>query len=277
MCGIAGWIDSAGVDPAVMDRALATLRRRGPEGRGAWMSPDRSVILGHRRLAILDPSVRGEEPSVAPDGRSAFIHNGELYNFRDLRRDLESRGEVFVSESDGEVAHRLLRRDGPGSLDRIEGMFALALWNETDRTLLLARDRIGIKPLYYVSLSSGLAFASEPKALLQLPGMAARLDPDALSDFLSYGYVPFDRSLFAGIRKLPPAHRLIFDAVAGRFEVERYWRLEPRAVRDDPEELRSRLDDAVTSHLVSDVPVGAFLSGGLDSTTVVSRAAPGAS
>jgi asparagine synthase (glutamine-hydrolysing) len=273
MCGIAGWISSDGVDPSALDRALAALNRRGPDGSGAWMSPDRRVILGHRRLAILDPSARGEEPSIAPDRRSAFIHNGELYNFRDLRRDLESRGEVFVSESDGEVAHRLLRRDGPGSLVRIEGMFALALWNETDRTLLLARDRIGIKPLYYVRLAGGFAFASEPKALLQLPGMSARLDPEALSDFLSYGYVPFDRSLFAGIRKLPPAHRLIYDAAAGRLAVERYWSLEPREVRDDAEELRSRIDEAVTSHLVSDVPVGAFLSGGLDSTTVVSRAA----
>jgi asparagine synthase (glutamine-hydrolysing) len=272
MCGIAGWVDSAGIDPAVMERALATLNRRGPDGSGVWMSPDRRVVLGHRRLAILDPSVRGEEPSVAPDRRSAFIHNGELYNFRDLRRDLESLGEVFVSESDGEAAHRLLRRDGPASLARIEGMFALALWNEDDRTLLLARDRIGIKPLYYVSLPAGFAFASEPKALLQLPDLAARLDPDALSDFLSYGYVPFDRSIFSGIRKLPPAHRLVYDAGTRRLALERYWSLEPIAVRDDADELRSRLDRAVTSHLVSDVPVGAFLSGGLDSTTVVSRA-----
>jgi asparagine synthase (glutamine-hydrolysing) len=274
MCGIAGWIDSEGVNPAVMDRALATLNRRGPDGSGSWMSPDRRVILGHRRLAILDPSDRGEEPSVAPDRKSAFIHNGELYNFRDLRQMLESLGEVFVSESDGEVAHRLLRREGPSALARIEGMFALALWNEGDRTLLLARDRIGIKPLYYASLPGGLAFASEPKALLELPSLAARLDPDALSDFLSYGYVPFDRSLFAGVRKLPPAHRLTYHAGTGSLSVERYWSLEPLAVRDDAEELRSRLDQAVTSHLVSDVPVGAFLSGGLDSTTVVSRAAP---
>src|SRR5258706_1033089 len=273
MCGIAGWMDSAGVDPFVMDRAVATLNRRGPDGSGVWMSADRRVVLGHRRLAILDPSIRGEEPSVAPDGRSAFVHNGELYNFRELRRGLESLGEVFGSESDGEVAPRLLRRDGPDSLAAIEGMFALALWNASDRTLLLARDRIGIKPLYYVSLPGGFAFASEPKALLQLPGLAARLDPDALSDFLSYGYVPFDRSIFSGIRKLPPAHRLLYDAETGRVALERYWSLEPHAVDDDVQELRSRLDRAVTSHLVSDVPVGAFLSGGLDSTTVVARAA----
>src|SRR5262249_29672102 len=208
MCGIAGWIDSGGIDPAAMDRALESLNRRGPDGSGTWINPNRTVILGHRRLAILDPSVLGEEPSIAPDGKSAFVHNGEIYNFRKLRGDLESRGESFRSESDGEVAHRLLRRDGPDGLARIDGMFALALWNEPSRTLLLARDRIGIKPLYYARLPGGFAFASEPKAILRLPGIAARLDPDSLSDFLSYGYVPFDRSLFAGIRKVPPAHRL---------------------------------------------------------------------
>jgi asparagine synthase (glutamine-hydrolysing) len=273
VCGIAGWISSEGIDPAALDRALATLNRRGPDGSGTWTSPDRRAILGHRRLAILDPSFRGEEPSVSPDGQSSFIHNGEIYNFRSLRRDLESLGEVFVSESDGEVAHRLLRLEGIGAVERIEGMFALALWNQRDRTLLLARDRIGIKPLYYVSPPGGFAFASEPKALLQIPGISARLDPEALSDFLSYGYVPFDRSLFSGIRKLPPAHRLTYDVVTGRIDVKPFWKLERRQVRDDVEELRSRLAGAVTSHLVSDVPVGAFLSGGLDSTTVVSLAA----
>ena len=273
MCGIAGWIDSGGIDPAAMDRALESLNRRGPDGSGTWISPNRTVILGHRRLAILDPSIRGEEPSVAPDGASAFIHNGEIYNFRRLRGDLESRGEAFASESDGEVVHRLLRREGIAGLERIEGMFALALWSEKTQTLLLARDRIGIKPLYYAKLPRGFAFASEPKAILRLPGVAARLDPDSLSDFLSYGYVPFDRSLFAGIRKLPPAHRLTYDAASGRVEVAPFWTLERRDVRDDPEELRSRLEEAATSHLVSDVPVGAFLSGGLDSSTVVACAA----
>ncbi len=273
MCGIAGWIQSGGIEIAIMDRALATLARRGPDGSGTWVSPDRRVVLGHRRLAILDTSPRGEEPSVSPDGWSAFIHNGEIYNFRSLRRQLEARGESFVSQSDGEVAHRLLRRDGAGALPSIEGMFALALWNEASRTLLLARDRIGIKPLYYASLPGGFAFASEPKAILRLPRLAARLNPEALSDFLAYGYVPFDRSIFEGIRKLPPAHRLLFDAASGRIEVSPFWALEAATVPADVEELRSRLDAAVESHLVSDVPVGAFLSGGLDSSTVVSRAA----
>ena len=272
MCGIVGWIDRDRVEPDAVERALLTLNRRGPDGSGRWVGPDARAVLAHRRLAILDPSVRGEEPSVAPDGASAFIHNGEIYNFRELRRELEAAGERVLSDSDGEVAHRLLRREGPAAVSRLEGMFALALWDEGAGRLLLARDRLGIKPLYWTRIGAGFAFASEPKALLALPGVTARLDPDALSDFLSYGYVPLDRCLFAGIRKLPPAHRLLFDASEGTLSIEAFWRLERRAVTDDPEELRGLLDSAVRSHMLSDVPVGAFLSGGLDSTTVVARA-----
>jgi asparagine synthase (glutamine-hydrolysing) len=273
MCGISGWVDSGGIDPERFGRALEALASRGPDGQAHWIGRDLCVVLGHRRLAILDTSVRGIEPSVAPDGLSAFVHNGEIYNFRQLRRQLEARGERFVSESDGEVAHRLLRREGLAGLDRLDGMFALAFWEESAGRLLLARDRIGIKPLYYARLPRGLAFASQASALLELPDLAARVDSEALSDFLAYGYVPFDRCLFAGIRKLPAAHRLTYEAGSGRLEIAPYWRLERQSVRDDPEELRERLDRAVTSHLVSDVPVGAFLSGGLDSTVVVSRAA----
>jgi asparagine synthase (glutamine-hydrolysing) len=273
MCGIFGWISSERIELSAVERALGTLARRGPDGSGVWSSPDGRSSLAHRRLAILDTSVRGEEPSVSPDGASAFIHNGEIYNFRDLRARLEGAGERFLSQSDGEVVHRLLRSQGTGALPQIEGMFALALWNDREHRLLLARDRIGIKPLYWTRVGQGLAFASEPKALLTLPHIAARLDREALSDFLSYGYVPHDRCIFAGISKLPPAHRLLYDRDTGRIEVAAYWALERGEVRDDPEEMRARLDRAVRSHLVSDVPVGAFLSGGLDSSTVVARAA----
>lgn len=272
MCGIVGWISSEGVDLRGIDRAVETLHRRGPDGSHRWISPDGRAVLGHRRLAILDLSVRGDEPSVSPDGFSAFLHNGEIYNFREIREDLEQRGETFESCGDGEVAHRLLRVDGPRALELLEGMFALALWNDRDRRLLLARDRIGIKPLYYALLPGGFAFASEPKAILALPGVAARLDPDALSDYLSYGYVPFERSMFAGIRKLPAAQCLQWDAATGRIEIAPYWTLELREARDDPDELREKIDEAVRSHMISDVPVGAFLSGGLDSSSVVSRA-----
>src|SRR6476661_6569963 len=135
MCGIVGWAGREPVDPHVLDRALESLNRRGPDGSGRWLSPDRLASLGHRRLAILDTSIRGEEPSVAPDGASAFIHNGEIYNFRALRRRQEAAGERFVSESDGEVAHRLLRSEGAYGLNDLEGMFALALWEEKPRRL----------------------------------------------------------------------------------------------------------------------------------------------
>ncbi|HYB54445.1 MAG TPA: asparagine synthase (glutamine-hydrolyzing) [Thermoanaerobaculia bacterium] len=273
MCGIAGRIGAGIVAPEGLGRVLDALAARGPDGERTWIGPSRRAILGHRRLAILDTTVRGEEPSVSSDRLSGFVHNGEIYNFRQLRQDLETRGERFVSESDGEVVHRLLRRMGHAALGLLEGMFALALWEDEPGRLLLARDGLGIKPLYYARLPKGLAFASQPGALLEMPELTARLDPEALSDFLSYGYVPFDRCLFAGIRKLPAAHRLVYEPSTGRLEVAPFWRLERGSVRDDPEELRDRLDRAVRSHLVSDVPVGAFLSGGLDSTVVVSRAA----
>ena len=278
MCGIAGLVSREKVDPDALDRSLTTLALRGPDGCHTWLSPGGNALLGHRRLAILDTSVKGEEPSVGSDGRSGFIHNGEIYNFRQLRARLEEAGERFGSESDGEVAHRLLRREGPAALARIEGMFALAFWREDEGegTLLLARDRIGLKPLYYALLPGGLAFASQPKALLALPSVTARLDPEALSDYLSYGYVPFDRSIFAGIRKLPPAHRLLYEPATGKLAIDPFWRLERGESRERPNdvlELRERIGQAVHSHMVSDVPVGAFLSGGLDSSTVVSRAA----
>jgi asparagine synthase (glutamine-hydrolysing) len=269
MCGILGWISREPLPPGTLDRGLERLAPRGPDSRGIWRSAGGRALFGHTRLAILDPSPRGAQPFVAPDGSSAFMENGEIYNFRQLRARLESRGERFVSEGDLEVAQRWLDREGTDGVEGLEGMFALAYWSELEGRLLLARDRLGIKPLYYAWLPGGLAFASQPKALLALAPMSARLDPAALSDYLAYGYVPFDRCIFAGIRKLPAAHALLYEPESGRFEVRAYWRLERHESRDDPEELRERLRQAVSSHMVSDVPVGAFLSGGLDSTTIV--------
>jgi asparagine synthase (glutamine-hydrolysing) len=274
MCGIFGWVSRDPV-PHALEAPLAALEHRGPDGRGTWRAPDGRAHFGHARLAILDPSPRGAQPSVSGAGQSVFLHNGEIYNFRELRRRMEAEGERFISQTDGEVAHRWLERFGAGGLDGLDGMFALGFWSQRERSLLLARDRLGIKPLYYASIPGGLVFASQPKALLALPAVTARLDPDALSDYLAYGYVPFDRCLFAGIHKLPPAHALLYEPDAGRLEVARYWTLERREVRDDPRQLRAGLRRAVESQLVSDVPVGAFLSGGLDSTTVVALAAAG--
>lgn len=273
MCGIVGWVGREALSPGALDGALDSLAPRGPDGRGTWRSPEGRALFGHTRLAILDPSPRNAQPFVAPDGGSVFIHNGEIYNFRKLRGRLESRGELFSSEGDTEVAQRWLDLEGPKGLEQFEGMFALALWSQRAGRLLLARDRLGIKPLFYARLPGGIAFASQPKALLALGPISARLDPDALSDFLAYGYVPFDRCIFAGIRKLPPAHTLLYEPDGERLELRAYWRLERGRVRDEPEELREHLRSAVSSHMISDVPVGAFLSGGLDSTTIVALAA----
>lgn len=272
MCGIVGWVSREPLPPGALDRGLESLARRGPDGRGIWRSADGRALFGHTRLAILDPSPCGAQPFVAPDGSSAFMENGEIYNFRQLRARLETFGERFVSEGDAEVAERWLDREGPGGIEGLEGMFAVAHWSERDRRLLLARDRLGIKPLYYARLPGGLAFASQPKALLALEPISARLDPESLADYLAYGYVPFDRSIFAGISKLPPAHVLLYEPDRGRVTLRPYWKLDRHEIRDDPEELRERIGQAVSSHLVSDVPVGAFLSGGLDSTTVVALA-----
>jgi asparagine synthase (glutamine-hydrolysing) len=233
---------------------------------------DGRALFGHTRLAILDTFARGAQPSIAKDGSSAFMTNGEIYNFRQLRARLESRGEQFVSTGDTEVAHRWLDLEGPRGVEGLEGMFALAHWSEREGRLLLARDRLGVKPLYYARMPGGLAFASQPKALLALDPISARLDPDALSDYLAYGYVPFDRCIFAGIHKVPPAHVLQYEPDGGRVSLRHYWKLARHEVLDDAEVLRERIGQAVSSHLVSDVPVGAFLSGGLDSTTVAAVA-----
>jgi asparagine synthase (glutamine-hydrolysing) len=272
VCGIVGWVGRAPLPADALDPALERLAPRGPDGSGTWRSPGGRALLGHRRLAILDTSPRSAQPFVAPDGASVFIHNGEIYNFRELRARLESAGERFASDGDAEVAQRWLDREGPKGLGGLEGMFSLALWSEREGRLLLARDRLGIKPLYYAQLPGGIAFASQPRALLALPPITARLDPDALSDYLAYGYVPFDRCIFAGIRKLPPAHTLLYEPDGGRLALQAYWRLEPSEIRDSSEELLERLRQAVSSHMVSDVPVGAFLSGGLDSTAIVALA-----
>ena len=221
---------------------------------------------------------------MSNDDASVWItFNGEIYNYRELRRELESRGYRFRTASDTEVIIKAYEAFGPDCVGHLRGMFAFALWDARRRRLFLARDRAGIKPLVYAWNGRRLLFASELKALLQDPDLARELDSEALRDYLTFLYIPSPKTIFRGIRKLPPASYLLLDADGGEPVIRRYWQLEfrPEAGRGEAEwieGLRAQLADAVQSHLVSDVPIGAFLSGGVDSGSVVAlmaRAAQG--
>jgi asparagine synthase (glutamine-hydrolysing) len=273
MCGIAGIVRSDGAPAGVeLLRAMTTvLAHRGPDGDGFFC--EGPVGLGHRRLAIIDLAT-GDQPMASDDGSSVIIFNGEIYNFRELRRELEGRGATFRTRSDTEVILRAYEAWGVECLSRLRGMFAFAIWDKARRRLFLARDRVGIKPLVYAWDGRRLLFGSEIKALLEDAAVSRELDWEALRDFLTLHYIPSPRTIFRSIRKLPPASYLVLDLDRPEPEVHRYWDL--RFVPDSrPTEadwldgLRWHLTDAVRSHLVSDVPIGAFLSGGVDSSAVV--------
>jgi len=272
MCGIAGIVDLDG-GPVSEDqvRAMcAALRHRGPDGEGVYLAP--GAGLGMRRLSIIDLTT-GDQPVHNEDGSAWVVFNGEIYNYKDLRRDLEARGHRFYTSSDTEPIIHLYEDRGAACVEALRGMFAFAVWDRSQKTLLLARDRLGIKPLYYTQIGRRLAFASELKALLQLPEVEARIDWRAFGALLSTLCTPADQSIVAGIKKLEPGH--VLEARAGRgVRVERYWdvRFEPFAGRreaDVADELRGLLQESVRLHMVSDVPLGAFLSGGIDSSSVV--------
>ncbi len=276
MCGIAGWISRRPISASVLARMGEMLARRGPDGSGVWISEDRCVGLVHRRLAILDLTESGAQPMRRPGVTGVIAHNGEIYNHRELRSGALERGTRFEGDSDTETLLHLLAAKGEGSVSSWEGMFATAFWDESRRRLILARDRFGMKPLYYFERGGEFLFASQPGALLASSVVSAVLDREAAADFLSYGYVPHDRSIFEGIRKLPPARWLVREGE--RTRIERYWTLSRRAPeRPDPEHLRELLESSVAAHTLSDVPVGAFLSGGLDSGSVTGLLASTAS
>jgi asparagine synthase (glutamine-hydrolysing) len=246
------------------------IAHRGPDGSDTWQSGP--VGLGHRRLAVIDLSPAGRQPMSSEDGALQITFNGEIYNFLELRRELESKGHRFVSHTDTEVILAAYRAWGVDCLRRLRGMFAFALWDAAEQVLFIARDRIGKKPLHYLIDRDGIAFASEPKAFLADPNFEARPDPEALSAYLTYQYVPSPMSAFVGVRKLPPAHYLLVRR--GKVVIERYWRLSystkrRMSDRDAEAELLERLREAVRIRLISDVPLGAFLSGGVDSSTIV--------
>jgi asparagine synthase (glutamine-hydrolysing) len=286
MCGISGFLLSR-VAPARELEArlwamLATIRHRGPDDEGVWT--DGQAGLAHARLSIIDTSQAGHQPMASADGRVWISYNGEVYNFAEIRRELEALGYPFRSRSDTEAIVNGWHAWGPGIFTRMRGMFALAIWDGRSRRLVLARDRIGKKPLYYAALPGAVVFGSEIKALLAWPAMPRLPNLSAIDRYLALAYVPAPDTAFMGIRKLPPAHYLIIDATADSSfyspQLIRYWRLpEPRAPRRNrttaelQRELILQLEEAVRLRLVSDVPLGAFLSGGVDSSAVVAMMA----
>ncbi len=273
MCGIAGiWHRP---DERALERAMQRLRHRGPDGSGAWTDPDGQIALAHTRLAVIDlPG--GEQPLFNEDASIAVVFNGEIYNYVELREELIQRGHVFATRTDTEVLVHLYEERGEGLLDPLRGMFALAVWDRRRRRLLLARDRLGVKPLYYAATDDGLRFASEIKGLRALGVATSSIDDQALSDYLTYGHVPAPATIYREVRALPPGCRLVAER-PGTVRVERYWRLPcdptPGLDRDEAiERTQSVLDESVRLRLRADVPVGAFLSGGIDSGLVVAMA-----
>ena len=271
MCGIAGHISFSGEpDPRQVTEMLSALAHRGPDDEGLVRCGP--ALLGQRRLSIIDLSPDGHQPMSNEDGTVWITFNGEIYNFPALRRDLEQRGHRFRSATDTEVIIHLYEEYGTECVRRLRGMFAFAIWDGNRRQLFAARDRVGKKPLYYTETSHGLFFASEIQALYGVPGYARDLDYPALDLYLAHSYIPAPHTIVTGIRKLPPAHTLI--ATAAGLRIERYWRLSygPKleiGFEDARDELLRRVEEAIRIRMVSDVPLGCFLSGGVDSSIVV--------
>jgi asparagine synthase (glutamine-hydrolysing) len=271
MCGIAGWVGARGGDRDVLETMLRALEHRGPDDTGRHLGDD--VALGMTRLSIIDP-VTGRQPMTTDGATAALVFNGEIYNYRDLRDELTTRSRCFATRSDTEVLVRAWEEWGEACVDRLRGMFAFAIWDARRRRLVLARDRLGKKPLYYWHRDGLLVFASEPKALLRHPAVGRALDPVALEHYAAFGYTPAARSIFDGIAKLPPGH--VATLTGGRLTLRRYWTLPAGvaasttlSVGELKERVRAEVRDAVRARLEADVPLGVFLSGGVDSSAIV--------
>ena len=272
MCGIAGFVGVQ--EPGLLERMTDTLRHRGPDGDGYFCAE--GVGLGHRRLSIIDVA-GGRQPIENEDGSLVLIHNGEIYNHRVLRRELQARGHRFRTASDSEVILHLYEEFGPACLEKMAGMWTFAIYDRAKRRLMLARDRLGIKPLYYVEAGGGVLFASEIKSLLRFDGFQPTLDLQAVHDYLALRYVPGPGGMFKEVRKLPAAHYAMVED--GRLTLTRYWSPAapaPEAHRTDEEyidEFAERFERSISRRLMSEVPLGAYLSAGLDSSTIVAAMA----
>lgn len=277
MCGIAGIIESTGLT-SELENALGTMqetiRRRGPDDQGIWFSRNRTTCLTHTRLSILDLSPAGHQPMISPDGNLAITFNGEIYNFRELRAAMESSGIQFKTQSDTEVLLRLYEREGAAMVKKLRGMFAFAIWDEREQSCFLVRDPLGIKPLYYSTAGGRLAFASELRALTKARLTSRELDSGALMRFFKTGSVAEPQTLLRDVFCLEAGHTLTWKA--GRLDKQSYWHIEFDTSECSRESaaatVREALLDSVRAHFVSDVPVGIFLSGGIDSTALVALA-----
>lgn len=279
MCGIAG-IFCTGPETFDPERHLRSmqraLRHRGPNDEGIFLTPDRELCLLHTRLSIIDLSPAGHQPMSIHGGRFWIVFNGEIYNFRELRQDLEREGESFSSHSDTEIILRLYVRYGANCLQYLRGMFAFALWDSQERKLFIARDRLGIKPLYFYMGGGKLIFASEVRAILASELVPRQVDPAALNEYLAYQSIPSPRTLIKGVKALPPGTWMKIDTY-GAIEEHKYWDLlgdtsiEPRGASKPAilRRVRALLRESTELHLISDVPLGVFLSGGIDSSAVV--------
>ena len=281
MCGIVGYASrSVPVDRARVEAQRDSLTHRGPDDQGSWLATDCTAALGHRRLSIIDLSPAGRQPMVDSTGELEIVFNGEIFNFRDLRHDLEHLGHRFRTKTDTEVLLAAYREWGDDFLRYLNGQFAIGLYDAVKRRMLLARDRAGEKPLFYRHAAETLSFASELKALMADPTMPRVIDPAALNWYLTYGYVPGDLCILRGVHKLPAAHALSYDIASDAVRLWRYWGL-PTPASDAEElsdaqwsdELEALLEDSVRRQLVADVPVGILLSGGVDSSLVTALAA----
>jgi asparagine synthase (glutamine-hydrolysing) len=277
MCGICGKFEfdrNASVSGPLIRTMLDTIRHRGPDDQGVYLSPQ--VGLGHARLSIIDLN-SGHQPLSNEDGTIWIVFNGEIYNYRELRAFLLGKGHVFKTQTDTEVIVHLYEELGPQCIEKLRGMFAFALWDESTRTLLLARDRVGIKPLYYSLSDQAIVFASEIKAILGDPAINRKLAPEIIDRFLTFLYVPGEETLLNGICKLAPGHYLLHRG--GKAEIRQYWDLqfiepsERLSLKDAENELSNLFAESVELHMIADVPVGVLLSGGVDSTAVLSCAA----
>jgi len=284
VCGIAGLVNLYGdsISPVILQKMTDSIAHRGPDGEGHWIN--NNVGIGHRRLAIIDLSPAAHQPMMTGEGRWILSYNGEIYNYRELRVELEAEGSRFRSNSDTEVVLEALAHWGTDALLKFNGMFALALWDTREQTLLLARDRYGIKPVYYSQQGQHFAFGSEQRAILATPWFERKLNLPALYEYFTFQNIFTDQTLMEDIHILPAGHFLILDARTKQIQLNQYWDFdfhEPEGKVDEreyEEELRRLFTQAVNRQLLSDVEIGSYLSGGMDSgsiTAVASRSLPG--